>query len=311
MPLPALLADLALPVLGAPLFIISDPGLVVAQCRAGIVGAFPALNAQPQAALAGWLDEITVGLKEARLRGEPVAPYAVSHLVHPSNARLDEDMVLCARYGVPLIVTSLSAPTALVPAVHEWGGLVFHEVVGVRQARDALEAGVDGLVLVCAGADGQAGSLSPFSFLEEVRAFWDGPIVLAGAIDTGRSILAAQIIGADLAAVGRRFIATTEAHAGAGYRTMLLDAQGEEIVAAPASGGVPADLWPLVPGRREHRSGGTGPGEETLSTALVVARLRSEYYDARAARIRLGGATAAAVARPEPLPVLAAAGARR
>lgn len=309
MPLPALLADLALPVLGAPLFIISDPGLVVAQCRAGIVGAFPALNAQPQTEMASWLDAITAGLKEARLRGEPVAPYAVSHLVHPSNTRLDQDMELCARYGVPLIVTSLSAPTAVVPAVHDWGGLVFHDVVGVEQARDAVEAGVDGLVLVCAGADGQAGSLSPFTFVEDVRSFWDGPIVLAGAIATGRSILAAQILGADLAAVGHRFIATSEARAAAGFRTMLLDSQGADIVATPVTGGLSADLCRLAPEQRGEAV--AHPQEGHASTALVVARLRSEYYDARAARIRLGGATAAVVARAEPLPVLAAGGGRR
>lgn len=314
MPLPALLADLALPVVGAPLFIVSDPGLVIAQCRAGIVGAFPALNAQPQAELANWLDEITAGLKEVRLRGEPTAPYAVSHLVHPSNPRFDQDMKLCARYGVPLIFTSLSAPTGIVPVVHEWGGLVFHDVIDVQEARDAVEARVDGLTLVCAGADGQAGALSPFVFVEEVRAFWDGPIVLSGAIATGRSILAAQIIGADLACVGRRFLSTTEARAAGGYRTMLLDSPGEEIVAAPVKGGTPADLWRPGPGRPDARSDGagqeTGSSDEIASTALVVARLRSEYYDARAARIRLGGATAAAVARPEPLPVLAAGGRR-
>lgn len=311
MPLPALLADLALPVIGAPMFIVSDPGLVVAQCRAGVVGTFPTLNAQSETELAGWLDEVTTGLKAARLGGELTAPYAVSHIVHASNTRLDHDMAVCARYGVPLVLTSLAAPTAIVPAVHDWGGLVFHDVMDVEQARAAIEAGVDGLVLVCAGADGQAGVLSPFTFVEDVRAFWDGPVVLSGAIATGRSILAAQIVGADLAAVGRRFLAAAEARAAAGYRTMLRDSPGEAIVPAPATGGLPRPR----PGHSNEQPGAvghdTGSDEDIVSTALIVARLRSEYYDARAARIRLGGATAAVVARPEPLPVLAAGGARR
>lgn len=315
MPVPALLADLAMPIIGAPLFIISDPGLVIAQCRAGIVGSFPALNARPQSQLASWLYGITSELEEARARGERVAPYAVNQILHPSNPRLDQDMEVCARYRVPLIITSLSGPGAIVPVVHAWGGLVFHDVVSVRHARKAIEAGVDGLILVCAGAGGHAGALSPFAFVEEVREFWPGPIALSGAIATGRSILAAQLMGADLAYIGTRFIATTEARAGEGYKAMLLDSKAADIVYTPAISGVPANFMrgslakagfdpealPL-PGKapsfaddeakvwRDVWSAGQGVGSITdvASTSLVVARLRSDYYAARSAGIRLG-----------------------
>lgn len=292
MSLPALLADLVLPVVGAPLPIIADPGLVVAQCRAGIVGVWPALNARSASHLSNGLDEITKDVKEARLRGEPVAPYAISHVAHASNARLQQDLEVCGRYGVPLIITSMALPAALLPAVHEWGGLLFHDVTGPREARAAVEAGVDGLVLVCDG--GRAGALSPFAFVEAVRDFWEGPIVLAGEIGTGRSILAAQIMGADLAAVGSRLMATTEARAAEGYKVMRRE--GDPSLAMEAGGTEPCKQTPGVPG-------------EIAPTALVVAQLRSEYYAARSARIRLGGAPAAVVPRPPP-PILAVGGAR-
>lgn len=302
MPLPALLADLVLPVIGTPLPIIAAPGLVIAQCRAGIVGALPALNAPSPLHLANWLDEITRELKAARLAGEPVAPYAITQVVHASNLRLDDDMEVCGRYGVPLIMTSVSGPAALVPVVHGWGGLVFHDAATLREAREAVAAGVDGLVLVCAGD--QAGALSPFAFVELVRGFWEGPIVLSGSIGTGRGILAAQIIGADLAAVGSRFFATTEARTAEGFGGLLLD-----------SGPVASSPQPSEPPSAAGGSGGAHPRQEgalrdeIAPTALVVAHLRSEYYAARSARLRLGGAPAAVVARPQP-PLLAAGGAR-
>ncbi len=335
MTLPALLADLTLPVIGAPLFIISDPGLVIAQCRAGIVGSFPALNARPQSQLASWLYGITTELDEARARGETVAPYAVNQVIHASNARLEQDMEVCARHRVPLIITSLGAPTAIVPLVHAWGGLVFHDVVTVRHARKAVDAGVDGLILVAAGAGGHAGALSPFAFVEEVRDFWDGPIALSGAIATGRSILAAQIAGADLAYMGTRFIATTEARAGEGYKAMLLDSKAADIVYTPAISGVPAnflrgslanagwdpdDLPPHdssspafgsddVKLWRDVWSAGHGVGaiNDVAPTALVVARLKAEYYVARTASLRLGKAASQATTAAQPVPAVAVA----
>lgn len=293
MPLPALLADLVLPVIGAPLPIVADPGLVVAQCRAGIVGALPALNARSSFQLANWLDEITSALREARQRGEAAAPYAVTHVAHPSNTRLGQDLDVCARYGVPLIFTSMAAPLAIVPAVQEWGGLVFHDVVSRREAGEAIEVGVDGLVLVCGGP--RAGAVSPFAFVEAVRDVWEGPIVLSGGIGTGRTVLAAQIIGADLAVVDGRLSAAAEARAAEGYKAMLLVGG----TAASTPGDIdPGDAWhPAV------------SADEVVPTALVVAQLRSEYYAARSARIGLGGAPAAVVPRP-PLPILAAGGAR-
>ena len=314
MSVPPLLATLALPVIGAPLFIISDPGLVIAQCRAGIVGSFPALNARPQSQLASWLYGITTELGEARSRGEKVAPYAVNQIIHPTNARLGQDMEVCARFKVPLVITSLGAPHDIVPMVHGWGGLVFHDVTTIRHARKAIESGVDGLILVAAGAGGHAGTMSPFAFVEEVRQFWSGPLALSGAIVSGRSILAAQIMGADFAYIGTRFIATDEARAADGYKAMLVDSNAADVVYTPAVSGIPANFLrgslarasidpdgpPAVgsPLRsdeakvwRDVWSAGQGVGaiREVMPVGVLVARLQVEYRAARSALFRRPG----------------------
>ena len=233
MSLPPLLRDnLAIPAIGAPLFIISNPDLVLAQCKAGIVGSFPALNARPAPVLDEWLARITSDLaafKQAHPERK-VAPFAVNQIVHGSNERLQQDMVLCVKYRVPVIITSLRAPDAVVEAAHSYGGLVFHDVTNIAHAKRALAAGVDGLILVCTGAGGHAGRLSPFALVPEVREFYDGTIILAGAIASGASILAAQAIGADLAYLGTRFIATREANAPDAYKQMLIDSRAEDIV---------------------------------------------------------------------------------
>ncbi len=237
---PKSLPHLSLPVIGAPLFIISNPDLVIAQCTSGVIGAFPALNARPKEMLDTWLARITTALsatKAAHPQAE-VAPFAVNQIIHASNDRLEHDLDLCATYRVPIIITSLAAPVEIVPRVHAWGGLVFHDVISLRHARKAIEAGVDGLILVCAGAGGHAGTLSPFAFVEEVRKIWQGPIALAGAIATGRAVLAARAIGADLAYVGTRFIATDEANADQRYKEMLVASEAADILYTPYFTGV-------------------------------------------------------------------------
>ena len=235
MPIPAQLRrNLALPVIGAPMFIVSNPELVIAQCRSGVIGAFPALNARPEATLEEWLVRI-----KGELAADPqAAPFAVNQIIHPSNTRLEHDLALCVKHEVPLIITSLSAPSAVVPYIHSYGGLVFHDVISVRHAEKALEAGVDGLILVCAGAGGHAGTLSPFALVGEIRKFYDGPIALSGAIASGQSILAAQAMGADFAYIGTRFIATEEANAVPAYKQALLDAAAADIVYTPYFTGV-------------------------------------------------------------------------
>jgi len=241
MPLPEILQDrLALPVIGAPMFIVSGPDLVIAQCKAGVVGAFPALNARPAQMLDSWLTRIERELSEfAAANPElPVAPYAVNQIVHASNARLADDMRVCEAHRAPIVITSLRPPDEVVAAVHGWGGIVLHDVISVRHAEKALAAGVDGLILVCAGAGGHAGALSPFALLQEVRAFYDGPIALSGAIASGAAILAAQALGADLAYIGTRFIATAEADADPRYKQMLIDGAAADIVYTPYVTGV-------------------------------------------------------------------------
>ena len=196
--------NLSLPVLCAPMFIVSNPDLVIAQCKSGVIGSFPALNARPKELLDEWLTRI-----KSELANDPnAAPFAVNQIIHASNERLEYDMALCVQHEVPLIITSLAAPTKIVPWVHEYGGLVFHDVISVRHAEKALEAGVDGLILVCAGAGGHAGTLNPFALVGEIRKFYDGPIALSGSISNGSAILAAQAMGADFAYIGTRFIAT-------------------------------------------------------------------------------------------------------
>jgi len=233
MSLPASLRDqLALPVIGSPLFIVSNPELVIAQCQAGVVGAFPALNARPADELERWLDRIQDALDDYRATHPhaKVAPYAVNQIVHHSNDRLQHDLDVCVRHKVPIVITSLRAPHDAVPAIHSYGGLVFHDVINVRHAEKALEAGVDGLILVCAGAGGHAGTLNPFALVSEVRRFFDGPLILSGAITKGAHVLAAQAMGADLAYMGTRFIATHEANAPRAYKQMIVESSAKDVV---------------------------------------------------------------------------------
>lgn len=227
-----LTASLTLPVIGSPMFIVSGPELVIAQCQAGILGAFPALNARPADVLREWLQQITQTLADydAQHPEQPSAPFAVNQIVHPTNDRLEHDVALCAEFKVPLVITSLHAPNQVVEKVHAYGGLVFHDVTTLRHAKKAIDAGVDGLILVCHGAGGHAGRLNPFAFVAEVRRFYDGPLVLAGAISKGEQIVAAQALGVDLVYMGTRFIATQEANAQAAYKQMVLDAAAGDIV---------------------------------------------------------------------------------
>ena len=229
---PLLAANLALPVIGAPMFIVSHPDLVIAQCTAGIVGSFPALNARPAEQLEEWIDRIESALAAYRAAhpGAKVAPYAVNQIVHATNERLRHDMEVCVKRRVPIVITSLRAPGEVVPAVHSYGGLVFHDVISLRHAQKAAAAGVDGLILVCAGAGGHAGPLSPFALVSEVRQFFDGVIILSGAITRGDHVLAALAMGADLAYIGTRFIATPEARAPEAYKQMIVDSRAADIV---------------------------------------------------------------------------------
>jgi nitronate monooxygenase len=233
MPIPEILQGrLRLPMIGAPMFIVSTPRLVLAQCKAGIVGSFPALNARPAAALDDWLAEITAELADYR-RAHPeavVAPFAVNQIVHASNDRLERDVALCVKHKVPIIITSLRPPAEVVAAVHGYGGVVFHDVINLRHAEKAAAQGVDGIIAVCAGAGGHAGVLSPFALVKQIREIYPGTIILSGAMSSGADVLAARALGADLAYLGTRFIATEEANAGADYKQMLIDSRGEEIV---------------------------------------------------------------------------------
>ncbi|MBB1598791.1 nitronate monooxygenase family protein [Variovorax sp. UMC13] len=311
MALPDLLKDrLSLPLIGSPLFIISNPELVLAQCLAGVVGSFPALNARPKELLDEWLTQITGTLAAARA-AEPqrrIAPFAVNQIIHASNDRLDHDMALCVKHRVPIVITSLSAPTDYVAPIHAYGGLVFHDVTNVRHAKKALEAGVDGLILVCAGAGGHAGTMSPFALVSEVRQFFDGPIALSGSITSGAHVAAARAMGADLAYVGTRFIATPEANAQEGYKKMIVDSAAAEVTYTPLFTGVhgnylarsiaaagldPANLptadktsmnfgstrikpWKDVWGAGQ----GVGNIREVLPTADLIARMVREYRSA-------------------------------
>jgi nitronate monooxygenase len=233
MPLPAALAHLRLPVIGAPMFIASGPDLVIAQCKAGIVGAFPALNARPAEELPKWLARIESELAAHRAAHPDaiVAPYAVNQIVHQSNDRLERDIETCVEHRVPILISSLRAPDrAMLDAVHGYGGIVLHDVISIRHAKKALDAGVDGLILVAAGAGGHAGTLSPFALVGEIRRFFDGPLALSGSIATGDAILAAQAMGADFAYVGTRWLATVEANTSAGYRDAIVASAAADIV---------------------------------------------------------------------------------
>ena len=233
MTLPSPLFDrLRLPVVGSPLFIVSGPELVIAQCKAGIVGSFPALNARPQTLLDEWLHQITEELSAWNRDNPdcPAAPYAVNQIVHKSNDRLDADIATCAKWQVPITITSLGAREDLNQAVHGWGGISLHDVINDRFARKAIEKGADGLIPVAAGAGGHAGTLSPFAFVSELREWFDGPIALSGAIATGRSVLAALAAGADLAYIGSPWVATKEANADPAYKQGIVDGRASDIV---------------------------------------------------------------------------------
>jgi nitronate monooxygenase len=323
MSLPPLLRDrLRLPAIGAPLFIVSNPALVIEQCKAGIVGSFPALNARPEPALEEWLTLISAEL-DAWQKSHPeqkVAPYAVNQIVHASNSRLQHDIDACVKFKVPIMITSLRAPDEVVTAAHSYGGLVFHDVTNIAHAKRALQAGVDGLILVCTGAGGHAGRLSPFALVPEVREFYDGTIILSGAIASGDAILAAEAIGADLAYIGTRFIATREANASDAYKQTLVESRAEDIIytnlftgvhgnylrASITAAGLDPDNLPTADksamnfgsgsSRREKAwrdiwGAGQGAGQihDVPTTAELVARLEREY---RAARARLGIAVA-------------------
>jgi nitronate monooxygenase len=232
MALPAIFDNLRLPVIGSPLFIVSGPELVIAQCKAGVVGSFPALNARPASQLDEWLHQITEELAAHNRDNpdRPAAPYAVNQIVHKSNNRLQEDIATCAKWQVPLTITSLGAQVELNDAVHSWGGIVLHDVINDRFAHKAIEKGADGLIPVAAGAGGHAGVTSPFALMREIREWFDGPVALSGSIAHGASVLAAQAMGADFGFIGSAFIATKEANAVDGYKENIVEAQAADIV---------------------------------------------------------------------------------
>ena len=323
MPIPALLKDhLRLPVVGAPMFIVSTPKLVLAQCKAGIVGAFPALNARPAAELDDWLAEISTELA-AYQRANPtakVAPFAVNQIVHASNDRLEHDVGMCVKHRVPIVITSLRPPAEVVSAVHGYGGIVFHDVINLRHAEKAAAQGVDGIIAVCAGAGGHAGVQSPFALVKQIREIYPGTIILSGAMSTGADVFAAQALGADLAYLGTRFIATVEANAGPAYQQMLIDSRAEDIVYTSLFSGVagnylrgsvtqngldPDNLPEADKTKMNFGSGGNSPikawrdiwsaGQsvsgihEVQSVGALVARMAGEY---EAARVRLNGGAA-------------------
>lgn len=313
MTLPAILANkLALPLVGSPLFIISNPELVIAQCKAGIVGSFPALNARPAPVLEEWLIRITSELRahDAAHPDRPSAPFAVNQIVHASNDRLQHDLELCVKYEVPIIITSLGARPALNHAVHAYGGITLHDVIDDRFARKAIDKGADGLIAVAAGAGGHAGTISPFALIQEIREWFDGPLLLSGAIATGSAILAAQAMGADLAYMGSAFIATEEANAQAAYKQMIVEGAAADILYSNLFTGVhgnylkksviaagldPDGLPESDPSKMDFSTGrtkawkdiwGAGQGigaiKETLPAAALVARLQREYQEATA-----------------------------
>ena len=227
-----LLESLRLPVIGAPLFIVSTPKLVIEQCKSGIIGAFPALNARKEDELESWLKNISQELETFKKNNpeKKVAPYAVNQIVHQSNTRLKIDVEMCVKYKAPIVITSLRPPAEVVEAVHSYGGLVFHDVINMRHAKKAISQGVDGIIAVCAGAGGHAGTISPFALIKEIKEIFDGFVILSGSMSNGRDVLAAECIGADLAYMGTRFIATKEANAVDEYKDMIIDSDADDIV---------------------------------------------------------------------------------
>ena len=313
--LPPVLQKLSLPVIGSPLFIISNPQLVIAQCQAGIVGSMPALNARPAAQLDDWLAEITETLAayDQAHPDKPSAPFAINQIVHKSNDRLDHDMQVCAKYKVPLVITSLGAREDVNQAVHAWGGIVLHDIINNKFAHKAIDKGADGLIAVATGAGGHAGVKSPFALIQEIRQWFDGPLALSGSIATGDAVLAAQAMGADFAYIGSAFIATQEARASAAYKQAIVDGDSDDIVYSnlftgvhgnylapsiraagldpqhlPESdpsqmnfGGDSAKAWKDIWGCGQ----GIGAVTEVATVAAYVAQLQRQY---QAARQRLG-----------------------
>jgi nitronate monooxygenase len=314
--LPPLLRDrLRLPAIGAPLFIVSNPDLVIAQCKAGIVGSFPSLNARPVSLLDEWLHRITEELAawdRANPR-TPAAPFAVNQIVHKTNNRLDEDVALCVKWKAPIVITSLGAREDVNAAVHSYGGMTLHDIINDRFARKAIEKGADGLIAVAAGAGGHAGTHSPFALIQDIRAWFDGPLALSGAIATGAAILAAQTMGADVAYIGSAFIATEEANAAAAYKQAIVDGRAEDIHGTNLFTGIfgnylirsiinagldPANLPQSDPSKMSFGSGGNAPAkawrdiwgsgqgigavEAVVPASELVARLKREYAAARA-----------------------------
>jgi nitronate monooxygenase len=310
--LPAALANLPFPVIGSPLFIISNPKLVIEQCKAGVVGSMPALNARPAAQLEEWLIEITETLAAYNKANpdKPAAPYAINQIVHKSNDRLEHDMAMCVKYKVPIIITSLGAREDINQAAHSYGGVVLHDIINNKFAHKAIEKGADGLIAVAAGAGGHAGEKSPFALIQEIRQWFDGPVALSGAIASGDAVLAAQAIGADFAYIGSAFIATHEARAADAYKQAIVDCNSDDIVYSNLFTGVhgnylapsiksagldPANLPVSDPSTMNFGGDakkawkdiwgcgqGIGAVDAVVSTADFVAKLKHEYAAARA-----------------------------
>ncbi|CAN7485516.1 MULTISPECIES: NAD(P)H-dependent flavin oxidoreductase [unclassified Acidovorax] len=314
--LPPVLQNLSLPVIGSPLFIISNPKLVIEQCKAGVVGSMPALNARPAELLDEWLAEITETLAAYNKANpdKPAAPFAINQIVHKSNDRLDHDMQVCAKYKVPIIITSLGAREDVNQAVHAWGGVVLHDIINNKFAHKAIEKGADGLIAVAAGAGGHAGVKSPFALIQEIRQWFDGPVALSGSIASGDAVLAAQAMGADFGYIGSAFIATHEARASDEYKQAIVAGNSDDIVysnlftgvhgnyLAPSirAAGMDPDNLPESDPSKMNFGGdakkawkdiwgcgqGIGAIDAVTSTADLVARLRTEYQAARA-RLKL------------------------
>ncbi len=314
--LPPVLQNLSLPVIGSPLFIISNPKLVIEQCKAGVVGSMPALNARPAELLDEWLAEITETLAAYNKANpdKPAAPFAINQIVHKSNDRLEHDMQVCAKYKVPIIITSLGAREDVNQAVHAWGGVVLHDIINNKFAHKAIEKGADGLIAVAAGAGGHAGTKSPFALIQEIRQWFDGPLALSGSIASGGAVLAAQAMGADFGYIGSAFIATHEARASEAYKQAIVDGNSDDIVysnlftgvhgnyLAPSirAAGMDPDNLPESDPSKMNFGGdakkawkdiwgcgqGIGSISAVTSTAELVAKLRGEYEAARA-RLKL------------------------
>ncbi len=311
MALPPILQNLRLPVIGSPLFIVSNPDLVIAQCKAGIVGSFPALNARPGHVLHEWLDKITTELADynANNPDNPAAPFAVNQIVHRTNDRLQHDIEACVKYKVPIIITSLGARPELNDAIHSYGGITLHDIIDVRFAKKALEKGADGLIAVCAGAGGHAGRFSPFALIQEIRTFFEGPLILSGSIASGEAVLATQAMGADLAYIGSAFISCAEANATEAYKNAIVENTADDIVYSNLFTGVhgnylkpsivaagldPDNLPNSDPSAMNFASGGNqdvkawkdiwgcgqgiGAVNERMTTAAFVDQLAKQYH---------------------------------